>query len=54
MPRNTYLYENRLFTNKVRRSIILGEEGKDRVVLIKSLIYVRVWKSRLKGVLYKI
>ncbi len=36
MPRNTYLYENRLFTNKVRRSTILGEEGKDRVVLIKS------------------
>jgi len=28
MPRNTYLYENRVFTNKVRCSIILGQKEK--------------------------
>jgi len=28
MPRHTYLYENRMFTNKMRLSIILGRKGK--------------------------
>jgi hypothetical protein len=42
MPRNTYLFENRMFTYKVRCSIIWGGEGKDRVALSKSLIYARV------------
>ncbi len=28
MPRNTYLYENGIFINKVRQSIILGSKGK--------------------------
>jgi len=40
MSRYTYLYENRMFTNKMRCSI-LGGKGKDRVALIKSLIYMR-------------
>jgi len=29
----------------------LGGRGKDRVAIIKSLIYARVWKRRLRGVL---
>jgi hypothetical protein len=29
MPRKTYLYENRMFTNKVRCSIIWGGKGKN-------------------------
>jgi len=28
MPRKTYLYENIIFTNNMRRSIILGQKGK--------------------------
>jgi len=27
----------------------LGGKGKDRVALIKSLIYPRVWKRRFEG-----
>jgi hypothetical protein len=42
MPRNTHLYENRMFSNKVRCSIILGSKGKalrsKSLVPIKSLI----------------
>jgi len=41
-----------MFTNKMRCSIILGGKGKDRVWLIKSLIYARVRKGTL-GVHYK-
>jgi len=41
MSRNTYKYENRLLTNKVKRSIVWGGKGKDRVTLIKSLINIR-------------
>jgi len=36
--RNTYLHENRIFTNKVRCSIVWGGNRKDIVRLIKSLI----------------
>jgi hypothetical protein len=51
MPRNIYLYENRMFTNKVRRSIIWGGKGKDRVELIKSLNYAKVKRCALRGAL---
>ncbi len=51
MPRDTYLYENRMFTNKVRHSIVLGKKalGAKRKVLapIKSLIYARVKRCAL-------
>ncbi len=49
----TYLYENTMFTKKMSRSIIwerkccawvVGEVYV--VVLVKSLIYARVWKGR--------
>jgi len=39
-----------MFTNKMRFSS-LGEKGKDRVALIKSLIYARVEKGAWRGVL---
>jgi len=42
MPRNTYFYENIIFTNILRCSIVWGGKGKDRVVLTKSLIYERI------------
>jgi len=45
MLRTTYLYENIMFTNIVRCSIIWGGKGKDIVTLIKSLTYVRVKRS---------
>jgi hypothetical protein len=48
MPRNTYLYLNRIFTNKVEPSTIWGGKGKDRVMFIKSLINARV-KEALEG-----
>ncbi len=34
-----------MLTNKMRHSIILGGKGKNRVVLIKSLIYTRVGRG---------
>ncbi len=37
MLRNTYSYENRIFTNKVNQSIIWVGKRKDRVPYIKSL-----------------
>jgi hypothetical protein len=46
IPRNAYLYENRMFTDKVKHSIILGRKEKalgvqrKGLVLIKSSIYV--------------
>jgi len=42
MLRNTYLYENIMFTNKVNQSVVWARKGKDRVPLIKSLINARV------------
>ncbi len=42
MLRNTYLYENRMFTSKVKCIIIWGVKGTDGVTVIKSLICVRV------------
>ncbi len=51
MLRYTYLYENRMFTNKMRSSICLGGKGKDRVELIKSLIYMRAGTRHLRGLL---
>jgi hypothetical protein len=48
MQRNTYIYENRMFTNKVQCSIILDQKekaiGANRKVLAlsKCLIYPRV------------
>jgi hypothetical protein len=41
MLRNTYLYENRMFTNKGKCSIVWGGKGKDRGIIIKSLINAR-------------
>jgi len=45
MPRSTFLYENRMFTNKV----IWGGKGKDKLTLNKSLVSVRVltWNRRM-------
>jgi hypothetical protein len=40
--RDTYLYENMMFTNKVYQRLSWGRKGNDRVMLIKSLINVRV------------
>jgi hypothetical protein len=50
MSRYTYLYENIMFTNK-KRHIIWGGKGKDWLALIKSLIYPRVGRGALRGVL---
>jgi len=44
MLRNTYLYENRMFPNKVKCSIVWGGKGKDTLALIKSLNYPIVVK----------
>jgi len=49
MPRYTYLYGNSMFTNKMGHSI-LGK-GKERVALIKSLIYTRVERCAWRGAL---
>ncbi len=46
---NTYLYENRMFTNKVKQSIIYGMKGKDRVILIERFINARVGRGALRG-----
>jgi len=43
MPRNTYLYGNRMLTNKV-----WGEKEKERVTLIKSLFNV-IFEETLEG-----
>jgi hypothetical protein len=48
MLRNIYLFENRMLANKVKCSIFWGGKGKDRVTLIKSLIYARV-EEALEG-----
>jgi len=40
MMRNTNLYENIMFTNKVKHIIVWGGKGKDRSSLIKRLIKV--------------
>jgi len=57
MLRNKYLNENRMFTNKVKCSIILDRKEKDlgskrkELALIKSLIYAKLgigaWRSAL-------
>jgi hypothetical protein len=51
MQRFTYLYENRMYKNKMILSIFWGK-GKDRVSIIKSLIYARVGRGP-GGVCYK-
>jgi len=38
MVKNTYLYENRMFTNKVKCRVVWGGKGKGRVKLIKSVL----------------
>jgi len=45
MLRDLYLYENRMFTSIVRRNIVWGGKGKDRVALIKSLIHAIVGRG---------
>jgi len=45
MLRNTYLFENRMFTNKVNQSICSGGNGKDRVPQIQVLINMRVGRD---------
>jgi len=49
MLRNTFLYENIMFTNKVRCNTFWGGKGKDRVALNINLIYVRVERGALRG-----
>jgi len=46
--RNTYLYENMMFTNKEKHSMVWGGEGKDSKMLIKSLINARFWRGTLR------
>jgi len=50
MPRNTYLFENRMFTIKVKHSIIWGErksiEGKEK----KELALIKRVKLTQEGV----
>jgi len=41
-------------TKKMRHIWYLGRKGKDKVGLIKSLIYTRVGRGALRGMLYKI
>jgi len=41
MRRYTYLYENRMFTNKVRHSIILGQKEKALGVKRKVLALIK-------------
>jgi len=48
MLRSKYLYENRMFTNKVKQSIIYGMKGKDRVILIERFINARVGRGALR------
>ncbi len=50
---DTYIYKNRMFTNKNEKQHCLGGKGKDRVALIKSLIYGRVRSGALRDALYK-
>ena len=40
--RNAYLYENRMFTKKLRLRMFWGGRGKGKVMLIKILINARV------------
>jgi len=55
MPRRPYLYKNRVFSNKVKQSIIFGRKEKalgtkKKVLLpIKSLIYARGKRCLLLG-----
>jgi hypothetical protein len=42
MLSNTNLYENRMFTNKMKCNMVWGGKGRDKVRLIKSLINTRV------------
>ncbi len=46
--RNTYLYENRMLTKKVKNNIICDGKGNDRVMSIKSLINAGV-EDALEG-----
>jgi len=41
-PRETHNYENRIFTKILKHSIVWGWKGKDRLILITSLINARV------------
>ncbi len=38
-----------MFTSKMGRSAALLGKGKDRVLLIKILIYPRLWKRHFEG-----
>ena len=40
-----------MFTNKVNQSIYWGRKGKERVMLIKSLINLRVWGGAGKHII---
>jgi len=42
---NKYLYEIIMFSNNVTQNSVLGVKGKDRVVLIESLITVSLKKG---------
>ncbi len=48
MLQNTYLYENRMFTNEVNLSIIFGGKEKVRVAKNKCLINALAFGKRLK------
>ncbi len=52
MLRNIYLYENTIFANKVKYSIVLNGKGKERLALIKSLTNLKV-EAGLLGAPYK-
>ncbi len=45
--KNTHIYKNKMFTNKNEKQHCLGGKGKDRIALIKSLIYARVGRGAL-------
>ncbi len=45
MLRNTYIYENRMYTSKVKNRIIWGGKGKNSLMLIKSFINMRVGRG---------
>jgi len=48
----TYLYDNRMLQNVYKQNEkqhCLGGKEKDRVVLIKSLIYNKSWKRHFEG-----
>jgi len=48
MLRNTYLYENRMFPNKMDAALFEGGKGKDRVMLIKIFYKAKI-EEALEG-----